>query len=125
MSFSELVKMFLAIGYINEQRCINLSNLKNYMEKTISYDEKNDNLEMVINDMIQSGWVSRIPNFEYLLRINNSIPYLNLLSKSEDSLTIITDYFYGFINYNFIQDKDSFSNSELNIEKVYKKKKSV
>lgn len=134
ISIDDFIHMFATVSFLQEQRCFNIDNLESYMNIVFKFNNEeekviNNELRRVINEMINNGYLSKIPNFEYLIKINETIPFMEYITKSFDYLDQMIKFLYNFVGYLYLENHNDYHNFEkelsINLEKVYKKERNV
>ena len=106
ITVKELVKMFVAMSYLNEQRIFSFYKLYRYIENCYQIEDDLYHLEVffpnlineaeeIINDMINDEVISYVyPNGEYgMCRINNKIDFLELAKLDKEYLEDMRNVF--------------------------------
>jgi len=129
ISIEDFMHLFTTVGFLQEQRCFNIRNLKDYMQVAfeLSDDEEesiSEEINRVIDDMIKEGYLIKESGFEYLIRISETIPFMEYITKNFNYLNKMIMFLYNFINYINLVDCEHINNykdANINLEKVYKK----
>lgn len=102
INIDDFMSLFIAVSFLQEQRIINVENVKHYLELTYNLDK--DTLvwyDNSIQEMIDAGMVSRIPGFNNVLKISKKIPFKEIIYDKYDYLKEMIDFFYNYNNYYF------------------------
>lgn len=129
ISIEDFMHLFTTVGFLQEQRCFNIGNLKDYMQVAFKLNDDevksvNDEINRVIDDMVKEGYLSKVAGFEYLIKISETIPFMEYITKNFDYLNRMIKFLYNFINYTNLVDREhtkNYKDTDINIEKVYKK----
>ena len=135
ITIEDFLYLFVAISYLHEQRYFNIDNLKEYIKKAFEFDNDVslalfDEINRVIDKMCNEKIVERKANYNYLVKINDNIPYRQIVSRNSDYLNDVTNFLYAFINYGFLENRynvelNNKDKNPFNLDKVYIKKKVV
>ena len=104
VSVKELVEMFVAISYLQEQRIIDYSDIYDFIDDNQKYTDVEfidliDEAVSTLNELVNDGILSNLyPNKEYgLYRVNDKIDFLELSKHSEDYLQYMNKIFFDII----------------------------
>ncbi len=117
ISINDFMYMFIVVNYLRDNKCLDIGLLKEYLKRVFdneikskmiseaSFDEEiNNSLDQMIGENI----ISHLPCFNYLIKIADKIPAMDILRNNFsylDSMIRITD---NYIRYASIVDKESF-----------------
>ncbi len=133
ISLNDFMHLFITVGYLQEQRFFNLDVLKGFMMASFKLDDiedkiVNDELNQIIDEMEKNGYVSKVKHFEYLVKINETVPFMEIVTKNFKYLDKMIKFMYNYIDYDYKVDRSKCHYNEedlIPIEKVYKKERDV
>ncbi len=133
LSLDDFMDLFVTVSYLQEQRYFNLDVLKSFMKVAFKLSDEeailiNDELDRIVGEMQEKGYVEMVKNFEYLVRINNSIPFMEIVTKNFEYLNKMIKFLYHYVSYDYQVDRNVCNYNEkdaIQIEKTYKKERNV
>lgn len=119
MNVEDFMDMFILVNYLRENRCINIDDLKRYLRHVFKKEKSDQNysfsfdildaeIDTILNKMINEGLVSRVIDYEYLIRIHDQIPIKDILNHKMKYLGAMTKFVNSFVNYGIFQDKNNY-----------------
>ncbi len=99
ISTNQLMSMFIAVSYLQEQTIFNIESLKNYICAFAFYDDNDaviSQIDSIINEMLENKIISKLPNSDNLYRISNRVPFKEIIDTNGEYLDGMTKFFYNY-----------------------------
>ncbi len=98
MDVKKFVYLFMACNCYRDCFYLDLDYFNNYLYNVfnLEYDEIDRELKNIIDEMQKSNYVSVIPGFEYLIKVNSDFPYQEIVFSNKqftnNMLMCVNDY---------------------------------
>ena len=130
ITLNEFIRMFIAVSFLREYKCINLDNLIEYIKFIFQLDDEMFSAFLIEIDkifavLVEEGVISQKKDYEYLIGINENYPVMQEIKKQFDYFGRMNKIVSDFIYYSFLENKDDFHLDDpdnfLELGRVYKK----
>ena len=102
INIDDFMSLFIAISFLQEQRILNIINIKNYLSYALELDDKTlKGIDSSIDKMIEAKMISKVTGFDNIIKISKRIPFKEIVYDKYDYLEDMIELFYEYNNYCF------------------------
>ena len=99
ISIEDFMSMFIAVGYLQEQRLFNIESLKNYLRIFYAVDDNIVNqIDFIAQKMEEAEMITKVDQYSGLYRISSNIPFERIISSNYEYADGMRNFFYNYIN---------------------------